>query len=248
MRPKIIAHRGYSALAPENTIPAIQKALDAEVDFIEFDVQFTKDGVPVLFHDQTLERTTDIKQSTRIDQLNLDELKQIDAGNWFDPAFRGTQIPTLDEVLKLKQGHKKVGYMIEIKSTGIEPKQAVEKILQRLIDANINPSEVCIASFDDRIVSALQEKINSTTLGIANHDHAVARFLKMGVKHLALDHVFLSQDKMDQLKKQGITVWSYTVDDPHVAQALLNSGVHGIITNDPHIIKTNEKGLNDKTT
>ncbi len=97
-----IAHRGVKALAPENTLPAAQKAIDLGYDYVEVDVQYSRDGVPVVFHDPILERTTDGIGPMAL--YKLPELKKLDAGRWFSKEFIGTEIPAFEEMLKLMRG------------------------------------------------------------------------------------------------------------------------------------------------
>ena len=96
-RPWVVAHRGYSAQYPENTVSAFEAAIDAGADMIELDVCLTKDRVPVVIHDKTLERTTD--GNGLVSELTLSKLKKLDAGSWFSPEFKGLTIPTLEEIL-----------------------------------------------------------------------------------------------------------------------------------------------------
>lgn len=98
----LVAHRGAARFAPENTLPAIEAALDRGARFIELDVRSTKDGVPVLLHDGTVDRTTN--GSGAVSQLTLAELRQLDAGSWFGEEFAGTRIPTLEEALQTIAG------------------------------------------------------------------------------------------------------------------------------------------------
>jgi glycerophosphoryl diester phosphodiesterase len=95
---EVIGHRGDSARVPENTLASIQAAFDAGATMVEVDVMLTRDGVPVLMHDFTLERTTDGRG--RVDQLTLSELKRLDAGSWFGVEFAGERIPTFEEALR----------------------------------------------------------------------------------------------------------------------------------------------------
>ena len=120
--PVNIAHRGASAYAPEHTIAAYQLALDLGADYVEQDLQLTSDGVLVCLHDTTLERTTNVEEVFpdraievaargetrhvwRVADFTLEEIKQLDAGSWFDEAFRGTTVPTFQEALDLVKGH-----------------------------------------------------------------------------------------------------------------------------------------------
>ena len=118
----LIAHRGFSAIAPENTLTAFALALDRGYTDIEFDVQLSRDGVPVIFHDDTVERTTN--GQGRVDQLSFGELKSLDAGAWFSKAFTGERIPSLREVLSVFRG--RANLHIELKSHEPElPKKVV---------------------------------------------------------------------------------------------------------------------------
>src|SRR3569623_271093 len=102
---RLIAHRGNSSAAPENTLPAFRSALDAGIVTVECDVQQTADDELVVFHDDTLERVTDARErltatKRRVSDCTLADLRKLDAGRWFSPAFARTSIPTLGETLK----------------------------------------------------------------------------------------------------------------------------------------------------
>ena len=110
---EVIAHRGASAYAPENTLAAFQLAIDQGADWFELDCYLSKDGEVIVIHDPTVDRTTD--GTGAIADMTLEELKQLDAGSWFDPKFAGERLPTLDESLELAKGQ--VGVLIEIKNS-----------------------------------------------------------------------------------------------------------------------------------
>ena len=138
-RPWLIAHRGASAYAPENTIPAFRLAADQGSDFVEFDLQLTKDRQVVCLHDNSLERTTDVEevfpdrfrrggnapQRWMLEDFTLAEIKRLDAGGWFDPKFRGTRIPTFAETIDALRG--KAGLFIELKTP--ERYQGIERLI-----------------------------------------------------------------------------------------------------------------------
>ena len=109
---KLISHRGFSSRAPENTIASFEESINNNFKIIEFDVQLSKDNVPVIFHDTHLERTTNIQGNLK--DFTLDELKRFDAGSWFNDTFSDEQIPTLDEVLT--KYSNSVHFQIELKS------------------------------------------------------------------------------------------------------------------------------------
>jgi glycerophosphoryl diester phosphodiesterase len=147
-KPWLIAHRGASAYAPENTVPALRLAAEQGADFVEFDLQLTKDRQIVLLHDTSLERTTDVEavfpdrfrstgdgaQATRrwmLADLTLAEVRRLDAGAWFDEKFRGTRIPTFGETIDAMRGRS--GLFIEIKSP--ELYEGIERLILNELEA-----------------------------------------------------------------------------------------------------------------
>jgi glycerophosphoryl diester phosphodiesterase len=141
-RPWLVAHRGASAYAPENTVPAFRLAADQGADFVEFDLQLTKDRQIVCLHDNSLERTTDVEQvfpnrarkvgdgpqaSQRwmLEDFTLAEIRRLDAGSWFDAKYRGTSIPTFAETIDALRGRS--GLFIELKTP--ERYAGIEKLI-----------------------------------------------------------------------------------------------------------------------
>lgn len=112
-----IAHRGYSAAAPENTLAAFRKAVELKPDFMECDVRQTKDGELIVIHDATLDRTTN--GSGKVADMTFDELRKLDAGSWFAPEFSDEKLPTLDEVIEVAKDTG-VKLIVEIKEPGTE--------------------------------------------------------------------------------------------------------------------------------
>ncbi len=110
---KILAHRGASAYAPENTMAAFKKAIEMNADGIELDVHLSKDGYIVIIHDERVDRTTDGKGEVK--DFSLDELKKLDAGSWFSDEYKGEKIPTLEELLSLIK-NTEIYLNIEIKA------------------------------------------------------------------------------------------------------------------------------------
>ncbi len=150
----IIGHRGYHAKYPENTLIAFQAAIEAGVTMIELDVMLSHDRKLVVIHDATLDRTTNGKGS--VADLPLAELKQLDAGSWFDAQFADQQIPELSEVLDLVNGRAYVN--IEIKSDAYEslhPPDAIEKqVVELLRQKNLLDTSM-ISSFDVNILEQI---------------------------------------------------------------------------------------------
>jgi glycerophosphoryl diester phosphodiesterase len=147
-KPWLIAHRGASAYAPENTVPAFRLAADQGATFVEFDLQLTKDRQIVCLHDNSLERTTDVEEvfpdrfrtvgegakvSRRwmLEDFTLAEVERLDAGSWFDPKFRGTRIPTFTETIESLRGRS--GLFIELKTP--ERYEGIERLILAELEA-----------------------------------------------------------------------------------------------------------------
>lgn len=223
----LIAHRGASAEAPENTLASIKRAIDVGVDCIEIDIHLTKDGVPVVIHDSSLARTTNEKRRTRVENLTLAEVKNLDAGSWFSPSFKGEPIPTLEEVLALDR--KGARLMIEIKHSPVPADEVTEKILSVL---PAKDESIILGSFETDIVRSLQKTAYSL-IGIVENPLFVKTFLDMGINHLALWSQIMEPHQTEILHGKGVTLWVFTIDDPAKARFLRSIGVDGIITNDP---------------
>jgi glycerophosphoryl diester phosphodiesterase len=229
---EIIAHRGYSARAPENTLAAIEAAIEAGADAVEFDLHATADGVPVLFHDETLERTTDGAGPVR--DKTLGELRGRDAGSWFGAAFAGEPIPTLGEALARLRG--RVGRVYpEVKGYGsVEDLARMAEAVREagLVDATVFISmdwaalERMRARVDDLNVGYIVEKAPRAHDGIARaagDPRALVDF----------DHTLLLEDPAlaEEAMRRGVELAVWTVDDPADAGRLLDLGVPRITTN-----------------
>lgn len=128
-----IAHRGASGHAPENTMAAFEKAFEMKADYIEIDVQMTKDGELIAIHDTTVNRTTNGTGS--VGDYTLEEIQQLDAGSWFGQEFVGERIPTFEEIIDTYRG--KIGLLIELKSPELYP-GVEEKVAEALMERNMH--------------------------------------------------------------------------------------------------------------
>lgn len=227
----LIAHRGVSYEAPENTLSAISRAIDLRTDWIEVDLHITKDGVPVVIHDSSLMRTTNNKDPVCVEDLTLAELKKLDAGSWFSPSFAGEQIPTLEEVLALDR--KGVKLMLEIKKGRSSAEELCSKILSVLPSQD---ESIILGSFEPDIMSYLLTTKYSV-IGIIEESRFIETFLQMGIKHLALWSKILEPRLTERLHEQGVMVWVFTVDDLKTAEFLKALGVDGIISNNPRFLR-----------
>lgn len=231
--PKVIAHRGASKEAPENTLIAFAKAISIGVDAIEMDIHLTSDGVPIVVHDGIFGRTTEGAYLKKTVDLTFEEVQSLDAGTWFGDAFNEERIPALDEVLQLSQSN--VRLMVEIKNDNSSPKDLAQAVLSSLQNINI---PVVIGSFDPLIIEEIQ--LNGPefpVIGIVEDRQMLEKFRRMPVKHMAIWYPLLSAGLIQQLHEEGIEVWTFTVDNPGLAKYLASLGIDGIITNDPRKIK-----------
>lgn len=238
----IIAHRGASEQTPENTISAINLALELQADYVEIDVRVSKEGIPVVLHDPSAARMIGAASSPPIDELALLQIQQIDIGRLFGKAFVGEKIPTLMEVLNLNWNQ--TGLMIEIKECSERPEILVSKIFNVISNIKKTPPDIIFGSFSPDIIREVQRQspmLNSPikTIGIVEEPDLLHPFLEQGLKHLALWYKIVTPELMRSLKEKEICVWTFTVDDFNVAHFLISLGISGIITNIPKKMKEN---------
>ncbi len=221
--PNVIAHRGASSLAPENTLSSVRKALELGARMIEIDVHTTLDGEIVVMHDSDVSRTTN--GSGRISGMRFAEISQLDAGSWFGPKFEGEHVPTLDEVLSTVEGRSNL--CIEIKNA--EPRAVLKEVFKHDL---IN--DVVVFDFDHQRLRRLRreaEDVRTLALGVDSRS-----FLE--VEQDRFDAVGAPNSRVDgELVKRAhdldMAVFVYTVDDVDRMRELIELGVDGVITNRP---------------
>jgi glycerophosphoryl diester phosphodiesterase len=224
--PKVYGHRGIPAYAPENTMAGFRQALEVGVDGLEIDVHLTKDGVVVVCHDASVDRTTD--GTGLIRDYTYEELRKLDAGSWMSEKYRGERIPRLDEVLELLQGTQ-VWLNIELKyGVGLEEK------VNDLVRSYKMEKRVIISSFDHYRLVRMSEIAPDLPTGIL-YQGALYRpweYAKM-VGAAALHPYFhtLTPDVAAGAKQAGIMINAWTVNEPEDIRYMLELGVDGIITN-----------------
>ncbi|QHL87845.1 glycerophosphodiester phosphodiesterase [Nibribacter ruber] len=242
----VIAHRGASYLAPENTLAAVKKALETSADFIEIDVHLSKDGQVVVIHDATVDRTTN--GTGQVAQLTLEELKELDAGSKTDTAFAGERIPTLAQVLKTVKGKKKL--LIELKKGEQDYYEGLEQKTLDVLKAH-NATDWCVLqSFYDPIL----ERIWQMDFMIPTHKLMMGKipFLPIFFDHefkfgsldryheaaaINIHRHFASKSFITSLHNQGFKTFVWTEDDPKNIQQLFQNGADGVITNRPELIE-----------
>jgi len=223
----IVAHRGFSAKYPENTLLAFRKAIDLGVDFIEIDVHETKDGELVVIHDHTLERTTDGKGYVK--EKTFREIREFDAGKW-KGKFEGVKIPSLDEVLALVTG--KIKLMIEIKEA------RPEKIIELLRKHGMEES-VVMGSFNLEYVTKVRKTapVISTALISGEFPESPDVLVSNGIPLLDVEYHQINGDRVKQFVSRGISLTAWTVDDEKDMKELVNTGISFITTNRPDVLK-----------
>ncbi|MGH7406693.1 MAG: glycerophosphodiester phosphodiesterase [Candidatus Methylomirabilales bacterium] len=226
-----IAHRGASADAPENTLPAFEAALAAGADALELDVHMAADGALVVIHDAILGRTTNGPGPVRVHTLA--ELKRLDAGAWFGPAFAGTSVPTLEEVVALSRGRARV--FVEIKG-GSDFYPGIELAVIRCLKDGGALRDAVVMSFDPLALLAVRSaapEVETAALleGRMADPVGVAAGARAG--GLALEHQLITARERGLTAAAGLRLYAWTVDDEVQMRRLVDLGLDGIVTNFP---------------
>ncbi|WP_342791336.1 glycerophosphodiester phosphodiesterase [Paenibacillus methanolicus] len=217
------AHRGASGLAPENTMAAFRKALSFPfVQWMELDVQLSRDGVPVIIHDDTLRRTT--TASGRVGEFTAAELGKFDAGAKFNKAFAGEGVPTLAELLDETIGRARLN--IELKTYGGRYPELERRVVDLLYEKGLQHDAV-ITSFDQealRKVRALSKEIRTGIIIDGAPSTLVGDLRELEADFLSLGHSFLSAPLVSVMKEEGVDVMVWTVNDAQTMRRL--AGIH----------------------
>lgn len=237
-KPAVIAHRGASAHAPENTFPAFEIAILLKADAIELDVKLTADGHVVVFHDLCLQRTTN--GAGKVHKKTLSELKTLDAGTAFDRAYQGQKIPTLDETLETFGMRTFIN--IELKNL-IQPFDDLpEKVVRTIMDHGLE-SRVLLSSFNPIALLKTYRILPSLPLGLLikypQRTAWVSKLLSRIIPHQSvhLPVKDLSKDMVRAIHKTDRKVFAYTINDPKTIQKVLAWDVDGIFTDDPRLAR-----------
>ncbi len=250
-RTLVIGHRGYPQFAPENTMPSWKLALEAGADMAELDYYHTKDGQLIVIHDPTLDRTTDATnrwggKKISVTSKTAAELQTLDAGSWFDRKYAGTKLPLLTDVLDFVQGAGGV--------TLIERKEGDAATCVKMLRDKKLINQVIVQAFDWEYLKNFHELEPQQLLGalgppkvLADGTHTDknmprqlnAKWLDLvkttGAKAIVWDDQ-VTKAAVQAAHKRGLKVWVYTINDPTLANKLLDMGVDGLITNNTSLM------------
>lgn len=235
--PPVIAHRGVSAAAPENTLAAFLKAKQLGLNWVEFDVMLAATGEAVVIHDDDLERTTNGKG--RVIDAPYRYLKTLDAGSWFNPVFANEGIPLLQEVLHLLY-RQQLAANLEIKPLPGHEQATVQRVLE-ILQANTEslPSLLLLSSFSPLVLQMIRKMSPSLWLGLlmdewyVNWQDFCAEVQCISIN---LNHLLLNRTRVEEIKAQGYLVLAYTVNSIRRARELLSWGVDALFSDCPQAI------------
>ena len=237
---KIIAHRGASKYAPENTMPAFKLAYQLKSEGIETDVQLTKDNIPVLIHDEHVKRTTN--GTGYIKELSFEQLRQLDAGSWHSKEFAGTQLISLEEFLQWI-ADKPLYLNIELKNNKIDYKH-LESIVYEMVEYYQLLNRTTLSTFNPRSVSRLKsfnKEIGVAFLTSKRNKNLVSYAYELGANAIHIKYRLLNQLLIDQCKKKDMAVRIYTINRSAQMSKCFKHETTGIFTDVP------DKALNYRT-
>lgn len=245
-RPLIIAHRGASGHAPENTLPAIKKAIEMDADLIEIDVHLTKDDSVIVIHDNTLNRTTNGKGSVL--SHTYSEICLLDAGSWFSDQFKNEKIPTLREVLQTVNEQRKI--LIELKWPKKGIYDSLPKKVLEIVHACNAENWVIIQSFEREYLKTINQLnsqvplhrllyvLSPTFSSYIDYKPRFKRFIPASFEESinpSISH--LKSKTVKCIKQSGRTVFVFTANSEKQIEKAFRLEVDGIITNYPDKVK-----------
>lgn len=238
--PKIIGHRGAAGYAPENTLEGIHTAADMGITWAELDVKLTKDKIPVLFHDDTLDRTTN--GAGLMAETDFSHLRELEAGSWFSEGFAGIRVPTLEEAIEvlIERG---MGLNLEIKPCPGREVETAEAALDVLSQYWDDHNRLLISSFQHGCLEAAMDMANDWHRGLLFGKEwpenwlDIARHLQ--VTSINFDGNTIEPEQMEAIKAGSYATCAYTINDPELAQRLQKWGVNSLITDFPDVIEEN---------
>lgn len=231
----VIGHRGSSGIAPENTSASMELAVKQGCQGIETDLQLTKDGEIVVFHDWSVERTTD--GTGEIKDLTLEELLTLDAGSWFSKKFENEKILSLESLLNILPNDLLLN--LEIKSRAWDNRGIEEKVV-KILEENNRLENTVISSFNHKCIERVGNLNPKIKLGFLYEAYFVnleelLETSKLDMYSIHPNYNYVDKDLIEKAHKNDLKVYSWTVNDIKSAQRLKDLGIDGIITNFPQL-------------
>ncbi|MGD0962318.1 MAG: glycerophosphodiester phosphodiesterase family protein [Candidatus Acidiferrales bacterium] len=228
--PWVVAHRGASGHAPENTFAAFQRAVELGATFIETDLHVTRDGRFVAIHDSTVSRTTN--GSGEVREFTLDDLRQVDAGQWFDREFMGERVPTLEEILEFSRKHDVVFYL-ELKYAAVS---GMDHALVAALQKAQSAPHTIVISFDPATLAPLRRLDPSLMTGLlvdkANTD-CIQVAVDLGARQLCPQVSSVTPKLVEEAHRADLQVVTWTANSMADMRAMIAAGVDGIMTDFP---------------
>ncbi|SDW66666.1 glycerophosphoryl diester phosphodiesterase [Marininema mesophilum] len=238
-----VAHRGASGYAPENTIASFDKAVTMKATSFELDVQRTKDGRLVIMHDTTVDRTTNGKGSVK--NLTLKQIRELDAGSWFDKSFAGEKVPTLEETLN-RYRNKPIRILIELKKPELYP--GIEKEVAQMVTKTgltRDPNKVVVQSFNAPSVKKYNQLqpivktgvlVSLTEYASGVSDNKLTEW-KAFADYINPNYKLVNSSLVKRIHNLKMKTLPYTLPDKKSATKIRSTGVDGIISNYPEFGK-----------
>jgi glycerophosphoryl diester phosphodiesterase len=256
--PLVVAHRGASGYAPENTLAAVDKAAELGFRWVENDVQRTRDGELVVVHDDSLARTTDVEElfpdraPWKVKDFTAAEIARLDAGSWFGPAYAGARVPTLEQFVHRVERHDQK-LLLEIKNPQLYPgiERQTLKVLSNegWLDRPRVKHRLIVQSFSAdsaRTVHHLKPAVKTGFLGtppVADLPSYAAFTDQINPSHGSLTAAYVAAvHAFDGAHGRPLEVLTWTVDDAAAARRVAGFGVDGIITNTPDVVRDAVRG------
>lgn len=239
-RPLIIAHRGFSTIAPENTMRAYELAVEAGTEMIEADVNITKDGALVMIHDWYLGRTTNIEAA--VHDLTLEEIQKLDAGSWFGEDFAETRIPTTEATLQFA---KQAGVMMCFEVKGANPKRATQVALALidLFDRHDAFEWAFMSSYWHEALAAAKSKAPQVLLAPErlpdNVEPDISEALRQAnnlqAEVLQIHYDYLYEDLLSAMHQENIALWAWPTTSQESIVKAIRSGADAVMGDDPKL-------------
>ncbi len=248
--PLIVAHRGASALAPENTLAAFRKAIEDGAEGIEFDVRLAGGGTAVVFHDADLKRIAG--RDEKIIDLSFEELQKIDIGSWFNRVFPRLEnkqfsnetIPTLQDVLGLLKDFRGLIY-VELKCKEHEVESLAEAVCRAISASHLLP-QIIVKSFRLQIIPEIRRLCPGVTTAalfapkimtmLRKEKHLLKIEQEFRADQISLHYTLVSRKFMKSAERKNLPVTVWTIDNPRFVKRAIDLGIKAVITNNPAIL------------